>query len=200
MKKVSAQEHYDLLIQEGNDPVYDPPNLQAYMCKWDGPPFIDALALAPDSHVLEIGVGTGRLAKMVLKTGCGHFTGIDISPATIARAKENLAAWQSISLICGDFIEYPFTQTFDVIYASLTLFHFENKRAFMQKAAKLLPKGRIVLSIPKVKEHAILFGSREVALYPDDLDVITSLAKEAGLTVCNTIDVEFAHILVAEKS
>ena len=28
--------HYDLLIDEGQDPVCDPPLLQEYMNKWDG--------------------------------------------------------------------------------------------------------------------------------------------------------------------
>lgn len=40
MKKVTSREHYDLLMQEGNDPVNDPPILQDYMDKWDGQPFI----------------------------------------------------------------------------------------------------------------------------------------------------------------
>ncbi len=36
MNFVSAKEHYDLLIQEENDPVNDPPILQKHMDKWDG--------------------------------------------------------------------------------------------------------------------------------------------------------------------
>ncbi len=32
--------HYDHLIDEGQDPVKDPPKLQAYMSKWDGEPFM----------------------------------------------------------------------------------------------------------------------------------------------------------------
>ena len=39
---------------------------------------------------MEIGVGTGRIAKNILAEGCQSFTGIDISPRTIKRAKENL--------------------------------------------------------------------------------------------------------------
>ena len=58
-------EHYDKLIDENNDPFYDPPNLQDYMNKWDGPLFIDAMKLDKTKYVLEIGVGTGRLAKRV---------------------------------------------------------------------------------------------------------------------------------------
>ena len=54
--------HYDLLIAEGNDPVHDPPALKEYMDRWDGSAFLEALQLSTEKTVLEIGVGTGRLA------------------------------------------------------------------------------------------------------------------------------------------
>ena len=73
--KVDVITHYDLLVDEGNDPVCDPEPLKQYMDKWDGKPFIDALRLDKSKSVLEIGVGTGRLA---VKTAplCKCFTGI----------------------------------------------------------------------------------------------------------------------------
>ena len=82
--------HYDLLIDENNDPVHDPKPLQDYMDKWDGQNFIDKMELNKDKSVLEIGVGTGRLAVRVAPL-CGRFYGVDISPKTIERAKENLS-------------------------------------------------------------------------------------------------------------
>ena len=38
-------EHYDKLIDENNDPVYDPASLQEYMNKWDGQVFVDSMKL-----------------------------------------------------------------------------------------------------------------------------------------------------------
>ena len=58
--------HYDLLIDENNDPFRDPPILQEYMCKWDGEEFCEALELAKNKKVLEIGIGTGRIAVKVV--------------------------------------------------------------------------------------------------------------------------------------
>lgn len=200
MLKATAEEHYDLLVQEGNDPANDPPALQAYMENWDGQPLIDALALAAESRVLEIGVGTGRLAKKVLSAGCGRFTGIDISAASIAQAGINLGGWENVSLIHGDFISADFQQPFDVIYSSLTIFHFKDKRAFIQKAAKLLDAGRFVLSVPKGEERSIQFGSREVELFPERLEPIKSLLAEAGFILLHTVEAAYAHILVAEKA
>lgn len=34
-------DHYDCLIDEGNDPVHDPAPLKDYMDKWDGDRFIE---------------------------------------------------------------------------------------------------------------------------------------------------------------
>ena len=85
MKSILNREmiqHYDLLIDENNDPVHDPKPLRDYMDKWDGQSFLDKMKLDKDKSVLEIGVGTGRLAVRVAPL-CGQFYGIDISPKTI---------------------------------------------------------------------------------------------------------------------
>lgn len=85
--------HYDLLIEENNDPVHDPKPLRDYMDKWEEQAFIDKMELNKNKSVLEIGVETGRLAVRAAPL-CGHFCGIDISPKTIERAKENLAEYR----------------------------------------------------------------------------------------------------------
>ncbi|WP_461368596.1 class I SAM-dependent methyltransferase, partial [Candidatus Darwinibacter acetoxidans] len=46
--------------------------------------------------MLEIGVGTGRLARRVLDMGCRTFTGLDTSAKTLERARENLAAYPNV--------------------------------------------------------------------------------------------------------
>ena len=101
--------HYDLLIEEDNDPFYDPPELKEYMNKWDGRLFIDALQLGEDKEVLEIGLGTGRIAVKVAPY-CKRLTGIDISSKTIQRAKENLKEFSNITFINADFTAYEFKE------------------------------------------------------------------------------------------
>ncbi|MHB8964226.1 MAG: class I SAM-dependent methyltransferase [Saccharofermentanales bacterium] len=199
--------HYDAIIDEIDDPsipsvvdpAHDPEPLRAYMDKWDGEPFIEALQLAPDKEVLEIGIGTGRLALRVCPR-CGHFTGIDFSPKTIGRAKENLHAFANTELIGGDFLTHPFEQTFDVIYSSLTFMHIREKQAAIQKAADLLaPGGRFVLSISKNQETIFDYGSRQIELYPDTPAETGERLANAGLTVERQFDTEFAVIFVAVK-
>ena len=63
METVSVAAHYDALVTEGNDPVYDPEPLRAYMKKCDGAVFMERLALDGTQRALDIGVGMGRLAR-----------------------------------------------------------------------------------------------------------------------------------------
>jgi ubiquinone/menaquinone biosynthesis C-methylase UbiE len=196
---VSTASHYDSLIDENNDPVRDPDELRAHMDKWDGQAFIDALELAPDKSALEIGVGTGRLAlKVCVK--CDSFTGIDLSSKTIDRARENLAAFQNITLICDDFLTHGFTDKYDIIYSSLTFMHIRDKRTAIEKIACLLnPGGRFVLSLDKNQQTEIDYGTRKIPIYPDNPDVIRALLLAAGLTVENEFETEFAIIIAARK-
>ena len=181
--------HYDALVDEGNDPVLDPPVLQEYMDKWDGQSFIDAMELNKNKSVLEIGVGTGR------------FCGIDLSPKTVERAKENLAGISNVRLVCGDFMAYPFCEIFDVIYSSLTFMHIRDKQAALNRTAALLNGGgRLVLSIDKNQSDTIDMGNRKVEIYPDKPKNIESGIRAAGLQITARRETEFAVVYVAVKT
>lgn len=124
---VNTLEHYERLIEEGNDPVHDSTLMQEYMSRWDGPEFYRALGPCIDKRVLEVGVGTGRLAKIILDKGCKYFTGIDLSPNTIVRAKTNLSSFENCDLFVEDIEQYQKPSCFDVAYSVLTFMHIKNK-------------------------------------------------------------------------
>jgi len=192
--------HYDLLIEEENDPVYDPLPLREYMNQWDGPTFIRQMELEHHKTVLEIGVGTGRLA---LKTAplCGQFYGVDISPKTIERAKENLRNMPNVHLSCDDFLSCSMDCEFDVIYSSLTFMHIADKQRAMNKIAGLLRTGgRLVLSIDRNDSEYIDIGSRRIKVYPDTPCAMRVCMQSAGLTVINQYETKMATIFVAENS
>lgn len=63
--------------------------LRDYMNKSDVQAFIAASQLDKNKTVLEIGIGTGRLAVEVAPF-CKRFTGINISPKPIEGAKQRL--------------------------------------------------------------------------------------------------------------
>lgn len=192
--------HYDKLIDENNDPVYDPEPLKAYMDKWDGQVFIDKMELNKEKSVLEIGVGTGRLA---VKTAplCRAFYGIDISSKTIERAKENLADYKNINLICGDFLSFEFDHRFDVIYSSLTFMHIEDKQKAINKVYDiLLDDGVFVLSIDKSQDEFIDTGISKIKIFPDKPENIACCLNKVGFHLSELFEAEFAYIFVENKS
>ena len=196
----SVTHHYDLMIDESNDPVHDPKPLQDYMDKWDGQEFIDNMQLNDSKTVLEIGVGTGRLAVRTAPL-CRMFIGIDISPKTIDRAKENLLQYCNTTLVCDDFLYHRFNQTFDVIYSSLTFMHIKEKQRAINKVTALLKDGgRFVLSIDKNQDEFIEYGTRKIKIYPDNAEKIAQMFIDAGLTLLDRYETEFAIIFSGEKN
>ncbi len=193
-------EHYNMLIDENNDPVYDTEPLKKYMDKWDGQVFIDTMKLDKTKTVLEIGVGTGRLALKTIPL-CKEFVGIDLSPKTIERATHNLFQYKNIKLICDDFMTYVFSTTFDVVYSSLTFMHIQEKQECINKIYSLLnSKGFLILSIDKNKNEYIYYGERKIKIYPDNPDDIKGYFTNSGLTILECIETEFAYILVGLKT
>ena len=193
--------HYDLLAEEGNDPVLDPPALQEHMDRWDGPRFIGFLrahlAGSPDASVLEIGVGTGRLARQVCAF-CGDFTGIDLSAKSIDAARGHLG--RDAALICGDFLAHDFSRQFDAVYSSLTWLHIADKAAAARKVAALLrPGGLFLLSLDKAREDVLDFGTRRVRTYPDDPAQTEALLRAAGFAVAQRWESEEAVVFAAKK-
>ena len=199
METVSVAAHYDALVTEGNDPVYDPEPLRAYMEKWDGAVFMERLALDGTQRALEIGVGTGRLARQVAPR-CRSFVGIDLSTKTIARARENLAAFSNVQLAAGDFLSQAFEETFDVILSSLTFMHIREKDAAFRKTYALLASGgRFVLSIDKNQSEWLECGQRRVRLHPDAPEETEERLKRAGFRVESCDETEFAYIFTGYK-
>ena len=191
--------HYDKLIEEGNDPIHDSESLKLYMDKWDGTQFIEDMQLSGNETVLEIGVGTGRLAIKICENAAA-FYGIDISPKTIETAKKNLPDESSINLICDDYLAWKTSLVFDVIYSSLTFLHIKNKKQAIDKTYSLLAKkGRFVLSIEKNQNNEIDYGTRKLRTYPDSVETIERLLKESGFSIIKQYSTEFADIFVSEK-
>lgn len=191
--------HYDKLIDNNNDPFRDPLPLRKYMDKWDGQLFIDSMCISRTKKVLEIGIGTGRLAAKVAPL-CLKLLGIDISSKTIKRAKENLSDYNNIELICANFSDYVFDETFDVVYSSLTMMHFKNKQQIIFKVNKLLNKnGIFCLSIDKNSNDYIDMSDYKLKIYPDNLEDITKYINLTDMDIVNQFETDFAYVFVCLK-
>ena len=199
MNENAVAKHYDILINEGNDPVHDTEPLKAYMDKWDGQAFIDKMQLSKDKNILEIGVGTGRLAVRTAPL-CKDFYGIDVSPKTVKGAKKNLKKYQNVYLICDDFMVHNWDVTFDVIYSSLTFMHIKDKQSAVSKIQKLLKAdGLFVLSTDKNQDKFIDIGSNKIEVYPDTPDEIISCINNSGLALLEHYETELADIFICRK-
>ena len=191
--------HYDELVREGNDPFRDTPEMKEYMDEWDGKEFYDLLALTGSEKVLEIGCGTGRLAAEVLPL-CREYTGVDLSPVTIMRARENLAAVPGTpfrNLLCGNFPDCIIPGEYDCIYSSLTFLHIPDKAAAMQKIAALLtPGGRVVLSLDKTRKEDIEYPGRIIPVFPDTPVSIKKACAGTTLRFVSRVEKEKATLLV----
>ena len=105
-----------------------------------------------------------------------------------------------LCFVCGDFNEYGFVETFDVIYSSLTMMHFKDKKQVILKVAALLNDGGIFcLSIDKNQSEYIDMGTRKVKIYPDTPDNIISLIDASSMNVANVFETDNAYIIVSNK-
>lgn len=82
---------------------------------------VDALAkLAGDGPVLELGVGTGRLALPLAERGL-EVHGIDASEAIVARLREKPSG-DRIPVTMGDFAEVPVDGAFRLVFVAFNTF------------------------------------------------------------------------------
>jgi SAM-dependent methyltransferase len=184
--KISAREHYDRLADAGNG-RNDPPFLQEYMTCWDGPLFYDLLGDLGDEDVLEVGIGTGRIARQILQHGCRHLTGLDISPKTLAAAREDLVGFTNLELILADIAEFRRDMSFDVVCSVLTFMHIQNKPQALQNiVASLRTGGRVVLSIDQPSDR-IDFGKWTVDLSPWLPEQYAMALEETGCDVAEPV-------------
>ena len=100
-------------------------------------PLLEDLAAGSTLHILDIGCGGGDFAAALLRWGAQRYpsiiisvTGIDISPATVNWAKNQIdshlppALAQRAAFVCGDALSLPYrSHTFTVAHASLFTHH-----------------------------------------------------------------------------
>ena len=195
----TISEHYDLLIENGNDPVSDTPELKKYMDRWDGGAFTRCLAPSKRKVLLEIGCGTGRIFSKLCDR-YRSYTGIDLSPKTIARARERFAQYGRAQFVCDDFLHHAFSEKFDLVFSTLTFMHIQDKEKAVGKVFALLRKnGRFVLSTDKDQRTEIDTGYSRIGLFPDDPKVIKDILIRCGFTLSRTLETQAAHLFVADK-
>lgn len=196
----SIAKHYDLLIENGNDPVLDCKELADYMDKWDGEDFINLLNLNYSKTVLEIGCGTGRIAKKIISQ-CKRYVGIDISSKTVNVARKHFEDFENAFFVNEDFLKYKTSQKYDVIYSTLTFMHIEKKEEALINVSNLLKrKGEFILSIDKNQQDFIDTGYSRITVYPDNPSVICKMLTTLGFVKIKTLEKDNAYIITAQRN
>lgn len=117
-------------------------------------PLYEAFARRVEAPVLELGVGTGRVA--IALAGAGHAViGLDRSAAMLRLARVALARrrGERVQLLRGEITRPPLRGAFGLIICArdsfLHLPHTEDQLAALRAARELLhPEGRLVLDLP----------------------------------------------------
>lgn len=109
--------------------------------------------IAPASHVLEIGCGTGELAAMIVSAG-GTVEGFDLSPSMISVARERIAAENlqekmTVREMGVDGMDGLPSGTYDAVVATLVFSEFtDDERRFALKHSfrALKPGGLLAIA------------------------------------------------------
>ncbi|MGH7778862.1 MAG: 16S rRNA (adenine(1518)-N(6)/adenine(1519)-N(6))-dimethyltransferase RsmA [Candidatus Binataceae bacterium] len=74
---------------------------------------VDAAALAPGDHVLEIGPGLGILSERIAAHQIALLTMVEIDPRLVERLQERFAGDRRARIVLGDFLEADLAGVFD---------------------------------------------------------------------------------------
>ena len=143
---------------------------------------------ARGKDALDYGCGRGYITVRLAEAGASTVTGIDLSSAELAHARERVVAAgvaDRISFVAGDAHHTPFPDSsFDLIVGAAILHHLELKSALLEVKRLLRPNGEAIFVEP-LRDNPILRlgrlaspGARtkdEHPLTPDDWDLCASI-------------------------
>ncbi len=127
--------------------------------------------LRPDEHVLDIGCGAGMdtLVAAQMVGADGTVTGIDMTPAMVAKARRSVAetGLANVTIVEGSAEELPFeSASFDVVISNGVIDLIPNKDAVFSEIARVLrPGGRIQLADVTIQRPVSEEGKRNIDLW-----------------------------------
>jgi trans-aconitate methyltransferase len=160
---------------------------------------VDLLAPRLGERILDLGCGTGPLAKQIADAGADPL-GVDASPAMVAKAR---SAYPDLRFEVADATTMAFPRPFDAIFSNAVLHWVRPPAAAIERmVAALLPGGRLVLemggrgNVAAVLAAAAAAG-RDVGLDLSaalDVNYFPSVGEYAGLLEAGGFEVELAML------
>lgn len=111
---------------------------------------LKGLGMGNQSSVLEIGCGIGTLTGL-LAAKAGKVLAVDISPESIARAKQRLSKYSNLNLLVSDMSDFSSKEKFDFVVLPDVLEHIpaeQHSALFKTIAGVLKEDGRVCIHIP----------------------------------------------------
>ncbi|MFF3925032.1 class I SAM-dependent methyltransferase [Paenibacillus lactis] len=102
----------------------------------------------PSPRILDLGAGTGLFSGMVLhKHPHARLTLMDLSDKMLEGARRRFAGAEQVRYIIGDYAEYAFPESYDIVISSLSIHHLTHpakQRLFHAVYGALEPGGIFV--------------------------------------------------------
>jgi 2-polyprenyl-3-methyl-5-hydroxy-6-metoxy-1,4-benzoquinol methylase len=175
----------------------DPPGTHChYAALWD------LLRHTKARTFLEVGVGSGRLAALLLSRGLRGY-GIDASQEAIALAQSELRheiADGRIRLLCGDIFDtHPTTfERVDLALSMMVMEHVEDDVGFVRSITRFIrPGGQLIISVPARRDLWSIEDETVGHVRRYDRADLERTLRTAGLTdiVIHSVAVPVANML-----
>jgi ubiquinone/menaquinone biosynthesis C-methylase UbiE len=155
---------------------------------------IKLLALKEGEKILDLGCGTGDLAKNLYDIG-GNVVGIDNSQNMINQA---LVKYPEIKFVVRDVTDLGFNEEFDAVFSNATLHWVKKPKLALESIYRSLKSsGRFVAEfggkgnvqiitneiIDQINQSGIEFNMEQFPWYYPSIGEYTSLMEEAGFRV-----------------
>ena len=140
-------EHESWQVSGDAAEVYERCFVPAIFGRW-APQIAEAVSVASEDRVLDVGCGTGVLARAAADRVAdeSQVTGLDLNEGmlTVARRLRPQIDWRQ-----GDATELPFpAESFDVVMSQFSLMYFPDRSAAIREMVRVLrPDGRLAVAV-----------------------------------------------------
>ncbi|MFX0064892.1 MAG: class I SAM-dependent methyltransferase [Candidatus Hermodarchaeota archaeon] len=117
---------------------------------------VSAVSQAKNGLILEVGVGSGRIALPLMKETASRFIGLDLSKEMLQIAQMKMFAFkQKFNLLMGDAEYLPFcNDVFDILICISTFHYFSSPKTNLEEFSRVL-KERGVFIYGDVTMHEL---------------------------------------------
>jgi len=144
---------------------------------------VEVSGAGPADTVLDVACGPGLVVAAFARVA-RHATGVDVTPAMIARARELTAGLGNVTLDQGDVLPLPYPDaSFSVVVSRFAFHHFQDPGAVLLEMGRVCrPGGRIVvcdLTASSDPRQAEAFHRVEILRDPSHVHALTLDELEA---------------------